>query len=68
MHSAEKDPWYMTTSGVLGGLAIQLVFWILCVVAGALLTVPNGDGVIVGHIIAVGCSLFGFPARLFLKE
>ena len=58
----------MTDGEAIAGLAIQLTFWFVCLMVGALITYPTGEGVIVGHIVGVGCALFGIPARFILKD
>jgi hypothetical protein len=60
-----EEPWYMTEKGLLAGLFISLLFWFLCVTG--CMAVFGDPGFILGHIIGLGFTVFGAPARWILK-
>lgn len=52
----------LSDEGFYGGLAVQLLWWLLVI----LLFVWGFGlvaGLIIGHVIGVGCTLFGVPSR-----
>jgi hypothetical protein len=62
----DRTPWYMTTSGVLCMLGIQLLFWFICCAFFVWITLPDGGGIVVGHLVGCICAVLGFPSRFIL--